>query len=215
MSRDIQLLHPVLRACIPKILKRCGNAGLPVLVTETFRTKEEQDALYWQGRTSPGPIVTNVKWPKSAHCWGVAFDFCRNIRGKEYDDSDGFFEKVAEIAKPFGLTWGGDWKNFVDKPHLELTQFLPGSSVNTLIHQYSTPENFMASWVKQEEPFVRYQTVKDVPQWAQDMVLDLMQSGALAGDGNTDLDARVIDLSDDMIRVLAIVTRLIEKTKNK
>lgn len=144
MSRDVNLLHPKLRVIVAQVLDECAAAGLPVRITQTFRTREEQEALYWQGRTTPGAIVTNARWPNGAHCWGVAFDFCRNVRGREYDDSDGFFRRVAEIGKKHGLAWGGDWKNFVDKPHLELAEFMPGGSAAWLIKTYGSPEKFMA-----------------------------------------------------------------------
>lgn len=203
MSRDINLLHPRLRRIIPQIIAECKAQGLPVLVTQTLRTKAEQDALYAQGRTKPGNIVTNVWYPNSAHCWGVAFDFCRNVKGREYDDSDGFFAKVAAIAKPYGLTWGGDWKNFVDKPHLELTEFMPGASVAWLIRTYGTPEVFQKSWaLEDDDEMQRYKTVAELPEWAQATVSKLVGRGIIAGTGDGE-----IDLSTDMARMLVWLDR--------
>lgn len=179
MSRDKTLLHPELLQIVQQFEARCKAAGLNVLVTETYRTKQEQDALYAQGRTKPGNIVTNAKYPLSPHCWGVAFDFCRNVRGHEYDDSDGFFRKCGEIGKSLGLAWGGDFRSFVDKPHLEMKEFLPNNSVKTLQAKYGTPENFIKSWVKEEDEMTyekwkeyheRYMAElaeQDVPDWAK------------------------------------------------
>lgn len=48
----------------------------------------------------------------------LAFDFCKNVKGHEYDD-DKFFAAVGEIGKKIGFTWGGDWKSFPDKPHMQ------------------------------------------------------------------------------------------------
>ena len=203
MSRDINLLHPRLRKIVPQIIAECKAQGLPVLVTQTMRTKAEQDALYAQGRTKPGNIVTNAWYPNSAHCWGVAFDFCRNIKGREYDDSDGFFARVAAIAKPYGLTWGGDWKNFVDRPHLELTEFMPGASVAWLIRTYGTPEVFMKSWeLEEDDEMQRYKTVEDLPAWAQTTVRGLIRRGIIAGTGDGE-----IDISEDMARMLVWLDR--------
>jgi len=39
-----------------------------------LRTYEEQDALYAQGRTAPGPKVTNAPGGHSNHNFGLAFD---------------------------------------------------------------------------------------------------------------------------------------------
>ena len=163
MSRDKTLLHPELQEIVKQFEARCKAAGLNVLVTETFRTKAEQDALYAKGRTAPGNIVTNCRYPNSPHCWGVAFDFCRNVRYKEYDDSDGFFRKCGEIGKSLGLAWGGDFKSFVDKPHLELKKYLPNNSVKTLQAKYGTPENFIKSWPKidKEDEEMSYEKWKE------------------------------------------------------
>ena len=146
MGRGIDRLHPELIPICNEFVRRCRAEGLSVLVTETYRTKAEQDAIYAQGRTEPGGIISNAPYPKSPHCWGVAFDFCRNVRGREYDDSDGFFAKCGAVGKALGLTWGGDWKKFVDKPHLELAKYMPDSSSKWLIATYGTPEKFMATW---------------------------------------------------------------------
>lgn len=148
MSRDIKLLHPEVQAIIPKFLDECKKQGLIVKVTDTLRTKEEQDKLYAQGRTKPGNIVTNVKYPESNHNWGIAFDFCRNDGKGAYNDSDNWFKKVGQVAKKLGLTWGGDWKTFPDKPHLELGKY---GTISTLIKRYGTPENFKKTWKPVEE----------------------------------------------------------------
>ena len=118
-SRDISLLRSDVAANCRKWIELCKESGLNVLVTSTVRDKEYQAYLYEQGRTRKGSIVTNSKLP-SFH-WdkaGLAFDFCKNVKGHEYDDAK-FFKDAAAIAKKMGFTWGGDWKSFVDKPHLQ------------------------------------------------------------------------------------------------
>ena len=210
MSRDISLLHPKLKALIPILMEKWKAAGLNVLITDGFRTKAEQDALYAQGRTKPGQIVTNTPYPYSAHNWGVAFDFCRNKKGQEYYYGDGFFNKVAAIAKPYGLSWGGDWKNFIDRPHLELTEF---SSIATLIKLYRTPEEFRLTWGAKEEEMERYKTLSDLPErmdYAVEPMKEMMREGFIMGDGNSDLMRRKIDMTEDMIRTIIICRRMTE-----
>ena len=143
MSRDTTLLHPEVQAIIPKFLNECKNRGLIVKITDTVRTKAEQDKLYAQGRTEPGNIVTWVKYPYSNHNWGMAFDICRNDGKGAYNDSDGWFKKVGDVGKSFGLEWGGDWKGTPDKPHFELTKY---GNTNTLAKKYCTPEKFKKTW---------------------------------------------------------------------
>ena len=148
MSRDRMLLHPEVQAALLKLEAACAALGLRLLITDCVRTEEEQEALYAKGRTAPGSIVTNVRYPGSAHNWGVAADFCENVRGKEYDDPD-FFRQVGELAKEFGFTWGGDWRR-PDRPHLEYGKFMPESSTAWLEATYGTPERFRESW--EEKP---------------------------------------------------------------
>jgi len=200
--RGIEHLHPELQTIANKFLEKCKAAGLNVLITETWRSEAEQNALYAQGRTTPGNIVTNCKYPQSPHCWGVAFDFCRNVKGQEYTDSDSFFSKVGAVGKTLGLAWGGDWKGFVDKPHLELAKYLPNNSVKTLQAQYGTPAKFKAIWTiteteAEEMAVKRYATLADIKKdmpWAVDTIKKLQDKKYL----------NELDLTADMIRMFVV-----------
>ena len=59
--RDITLCHPRLQALTAQLVDKCVAAGLPIKIGESFRSVAEQDALYAQGRTRPGSIVTNAR----------------------------------------------------------------------------------------------------------------------------------------------------------
>lgn len=118
-SRDVGLLRPDVAANCRLWLERCRAAGLNVLITNTVRDKEYQEYLYAQGRTRPGSIVTNGRTPTfHSDKAGLAWDFCRNVKGHEYDDP-AFFRKAAGIAKEMGFSWGGDWRSFPDSPHIQ------------------------------------------------------------------------------------------------
>ena len=216
VMRGIDKLHPELQVCVNKFLEECEKQGLKVLVTETLRTLKEQESLYEQGRTKPGKIVTNATGYQSPHCWGVAFDFCRNKKGWEYDNTDGFFDKVGRIAEAmfdnteYDLFWGGDFRTFVDKPHIEMKKYLPNNSTNWLIDNYGTPEEFMSTWydMKEEgEEFMhRYKTVEEMPEYAQQPIQELIDKGILAGKGGE----VGLDLSEDMIRMLILAKKIFE-----
>ena len=212
MSRDITQLHPELRQIIPQFLGQCEAVGLNVLITDCWRSREEQNALYCMGRTRPGSIVTNVAWPNSAHNWGVAFDFCRNEKGKEYDNHDRFFDRVGQIGKGLGLDWGGDWKSFRDMPHLQMAKYMPGNTTAWLKSKYKTPERFISTWPKlsysEDDEQMRYATINDAPEYAYNTLMKLMVHGCLLGDGNPDLEKRVIDVNNDMIRILVVLDRI-------
>jgi len=149
MGRGIEKLHPAVRKKAERFLTLCKEAGLPVLITETWRTREEQDALYARGRDAAGrvvnkaAVVTRAQYPYSMHCWGLAFDFCKNVKGREFDDDD-FFRRAGEIARDLGLIWGGDWVAWPDRPHLEDRN--AAGTVNELIKRYGTPEAFRDTW---------------------------------------------------------------------
>lgn len=147
LARDINLLHPGLRPKADELIRQTKAVGIDIIITQTLRTKEEQDELYAQGRTKPGNIVTNARYPQSLHCWGVAFDIApvKDLDGDGkldafYDSPD--WQKIGVIGERLGLVWGGRWKSFPDRPHFEL----PGFTWGTLLKQYGTPEKFIKSW---------------------------------------------------------------------
>lgn len=195
-SRDISLLRADVATNCRKWIDLCKDAGLNVLVTSTVRDKEYQEYLYAQGRTRPGNIVTNGKTPTfHSDKVGCAFDFCKNVKGHEYDDN-AFFHKAAAIAKGLGFSWGGDWKSFPDKPHIQWDNQGAWSSKMILEGKYP-PE----MPTKKEETEMRYNTVKECPSWAQETVQKLIKKGFLSGDGKN------LDLSLDMIRMFVINDR--------
>lgn len=126
------------------LVAECAKVGLIVKITDTLRTQAEQDALYNQGRTTKGSIVTNCRYPNSMHNWGVAFDICRNDGKGAYENGDGWFKKVGAIGVRIGLEWGGNFKSFVDMPHFQLPQW--GSTPKKLINTYGNPDNFRATY---------------------------------------------------------------------
>lgn len=143
---DIKLLHPDIRAKSQKLVELMNEKGMKITISQTFRTKEEQNALYDQGRTKPGKIVTMVKYPYSLHNWGVAFDIAVVIAGKAVW-SEKYYKLVGPVGESLGMEWGGRWKSFVDLTHFQL----PGFNVDELIKRYGTPENFIKSWTMNEK----------------------------------------------------------------
>jgi len=128
--KRIATLHPKLRSEAGNILLECEKANVSIRITSAFRTPEEQDSLFEQGRTKPGVIVTNAKRWQSYHNYGLAVDICLyrkdgsiSYSAKEDLDNDGiadWFEVVA-IFKKYGWEWAGDWKTFKEFPHLQKT----------------------------------------------------------------------------------------------
>jgi peptidoglycan L-alanyl-D-glutamate endopeptidase CwlK len=113
---DIKGLHPAVRvAAIALVDTLRHEDGAPAYIAQGRRTAKQQAALYAQGRTKAGPIVT---WTlRSAHQSGTAFDL--GFLGMDPDDVPGrYWRAVERYAQELGLVWGGNWQN-EDKPHLE------------------------------------------------------------------------------------------------
>ena len=120
-SRDLADLIPCVKTRAENFIRSCKAAGIDVLITSTLRDKESQDALYAQGRTTVGKIVTNAKGGQSFHNYGCAFDFVPIVNGKAMWDDSRTFEKCGVIAEPLGLEWAGRWTKFKETAHCQYT----------------------------------------------------------------------------------------------
>lgn len=123
-SRKIGDLSTAVQGKCNRFAVECLKSGIDILITSTYRDKESQDALYAQGRTEPGNIVTNAKGGQSFHNWRVAFDVVPLINGKPVWNDDTLWLSIGHIGKVCGLEWAGDWKKFTEKPHFQYTQGL-------------------------------------------------------------------------------------------
>lgn len=93
--------------------------GVTVKIIAGTRTYAEQDALYAQGRTKPGKIVTYAAAGCSNHNFGVAWDIGL-FNGPEYMEESSLYRVCGQIGKAQGLEWGGDWHTIQDEPHFQL-----------------------------------------------------------------------------------------------
>ncbi|EGQ21297.1 peptidoglycan L-alanyl-D-glutamate endopeptidase CwlK [Sporosarcina newyorkensis 2681] len=115
--RDVSELSPVAQTAIRLLFQELYKAGIrDVFVTETYRSQARQKYLYAQGRTRPGNIVT---WTlNSNHASRLAWDIAVAPPKSLYDVAT--LNKAGAIARKLGITWGGDWKNNLDRPHFEV-----------------------------------------------------------------------------------------------
>lgn len=118
--------HPLLVERVPKILTEMLQLGHPMLIVEGRRSTERQKKLYAQGRTSPGQIVTHTdgviklsNHQVQADGFFHAMDFAFQATRKRVT-WDGPWEKFGVVVRKYGLVWGGDWKSFKDRPHVEV-----------------------------------------------------------------------------------------------
>lgn len=126
-SRKVEDLDPRFATLARTFLDALKADGMDVLVTCTLRSLDEQTALYAQGRTAPGRIVTNAKPGSSAHNYGLAMDCCPLVNGKlAYNTPEGdsvddpIWQRYGSIARTCGLEWAGDWKTMREAPHVQM-----------------------------------------------------------------------------------------------
>lgn len=121
-SRNLSALLPVVEGKAIAFIDGCKAVGIDVLITCTYRDDESQNALYAQGRTSPGKIVTNAKAGESWHNHRCAFDFVPIVNGKAQWNDLALFKRCGEVAELVGLEWSGRWKGkFKEMAHCQYT----------------------------------------------------------------------------------------------
>lgn len=147
-SRDLRHLQPRTRQKVERALAACradpelGRVGLTVLVTCTWRSDEDQERLYAQGRTEPGPIVTRARAGESDHnkvnakkepassavdivplrygkpVWGTGGDGLDENPADDHTDDLEAWQRCAVHFKREGLRWYGEpGSPFRELPH--------------------------------------------------------------------------------------------------
>ena len=100
-----------------------ARLGLPI-VTQGYRSPAEQDALYEQGRTKPGLVVTYKRGGESKHNLvpARALDVAFLLSNGQVNWSAELLAKFAGLMKAASkvVRWGGDWPGFKDRPHFEV-----------------------------------------------------------------------------------------------
>lgn len=115
---NISTLLPQVQEPMRNLVRKAAEAGIQIRLTSGNRTYAEQDALYAQGRTKPGKVVTNARGGYSSHNFGLAADFTIFDGNSPVWESPNY-TKVGKIAESLGLSWGGRWST-PDEPHVYL-----------------------------------------------------------------------------------------------
>jgi peptidoglycan LD-endopeptidase CwlK len=122
-------LHPIVMERSNQLIQQSANKGIVIVITDDFRSAEDQDRLYELGRSVEGNIVTNAKGGQSYHNFGLAVDFAIKTPSEDviwdmhYDGNKNGkpdWNEVVALAKTLGFEWGGDWSQFKDYPHLQM-----------------------------------------------------------------------------------------------
>lgn len=140
-----------MQAMAADFLSRCEgdpwmqDAGITVLITCTYRSGEEQNSLYAQGRTKRGPIVTRARAGQSWHnaidpasyapaaealdfvplrlgkpVWGAQGNGVDDDPADDHTDDLEAWDRIGAHGKAAGMKWYGDPDAaFHEKPHLQ------------------------------------------------------------------------------------------------
>jgi peptidoglycan L-alanyl-D-glutamate endopeptidase CwlK len=142
--QKIAQLHPIAKEIATIFFDRLSKINLDFLITDAYRSIEEQNQLYSKGRTSKGKIVTQIKGGYSYHNYGLAFDIVPVSNGKlNYDDQNSYI-LAAQAAETLGLEWGGNQKKSTGTPHFQYSLSLNydnitnGVKIPSILSQGST-----------------------------------------------------------------------------
>jgi peptidoglycan L-alanyl-D-glutamate endopeptidase CwlK len=120
-------VHPALVGRAMALIGMAAADGQTIRVSQGLRSFAEQDRLFAQGRTKPGPRVTNARGGQSLHNYGLAVDFVFLVGGRVSWER-GLYDQLGPwCSRIGGLEWGGSWARFRDAPHVQLAG-LPGTA---------------------------------------------------------------------------------------
>jgi peptidoglycan L-alanyl-D-glutamate endopeptidase CwlK len=138
---DTTQIHSSFYLLCEKLIENLHMNGTPFFAISGFRSHEEQNQLYKQGRSLPGKIVTNAKGGQSLHNFGLAIDFCFDSDIKKEGLQPSWESKKYDVlgkeCKKIGLIWGGDFKSIKDSPHVEFDIVKLGLSLKDLQNSYN------------------------------------------------------------------------------
>jgi peptidoglycan hydrolase-like protein with peptidoglycan-binding domain len=121
-ERTLAKVNPELAARVRLMAADLQKQGINIVVTDGLRTFDEQNALYAQGRTKPGNIVTNARGGQSFHNYGLAVDIYEMKNGQpNFKPTAATQRAIGAAGEKYGLEWGGKFKTINDPPHFQLS----------------------------------------------------------------------------------------------
>ncbi len=134
---DLNLLVPIFRERVARLLLAISQRGHKPLVFETLRSRERANANE----------AKRTGIADSMHCYGVAVDIiCQEHSWSCFSHECMFFRVLGEEARKLGLTWGGDW-SIRDYPHV---QAIPVGLQRSL-RAAKTPSTFVSNFYARRE----------------------------------------------------------------
>lgn len=103
-------LTPECRDLAVQLVNAARQAGVPLVITSSRRSVQEQQRLVQAGRSQT---------LNSAHLRGEAFDV--DVLGLSRDQVPRWFwDALGPYGEALGLRWGGRWRTLYDPGHFEV-----------------------------------------------------------------------------------------------
>ena len=123
LNKKFRIKAEAFLAAAQPILER---HGVTAEIISGLRSWTQQSALYAQGRTKPGHIVTKARAGSSWHNYGLAIDLGLFAGGKYLDEAapsraEKVYRDLGALAATMGIEWAGNWKGFPEGPHFQWT----------------------------------------------------------------------------------------------
>lgn len=141
----LKLVHPALAAKVRAMGAQLASEGVCIRVDQGLRTVAQQNALFAEGRTAPGEVVTNCPGGHSYHNYGLAVDcvpslFPEGVKfAPDWNEKHPVWKRMVAVGESLGLNCGADWRTFPDRPHFQLTGVFPvGHPPESVLQLYAT-----------------------------------------------------------------------------
>lgn len=109
-------------------VNECFDLNYRFRISEAYRTPERQKALYAQGRTKPGPVVT---WTlQSNHIKRLAVDLYPIFSINDKNKLDAFYRDIDSVANKYGIFRDPALIKIGDFGHYDFNKAIPRPKPN-------------------------------------------------------------------------------------
>lgn len=152
-EKRLSEVYPGLAEKVRAMADTLLQEGIDVRVMQSLRPWSEQEALYAQGRTAPGNVVTKAMPGYSWHQFGLAVDVAPfSPQGPDWNVGHPVWAHIVSVGDSSGLVAGAEWRTFPDFPHFQLTgkfPVTPNDEVRSIFASGGLPAVWEAAFVNQ------------------------------------------------------------------
>ena len=142
----LALVYPGLTDKAHQMAEMLSTETIVIRVTQGLRSWAQQAAIFAQGRTAPGEIVTEAPPGYSYHEFGCAFDVVPMVNGEpDWNLTHPSWPRIIAIGESLGLNAGARWHK-PDTPHFEMTGRFPLNVPDDEARQILQNEGVEAFW---------------------------------------------------------------------